>query len=326
MKKKIEALLSSSEKMARDVIENVTQVVDQNDDGKFDTEDVAAIAGSLGNVMKTHGQAIKESAEEKARQYEEYTLKPVFVDTLTEDEFKMSKFVRIAERDKKHAESEVCQGSIGYEDYHNGYRVVTIFSDSIKSFDLVFHPDNDCEFYYVDPSDSKRYIALDDYFNYLKVVRVNELKRIAQALGAKYYKITYKEEKVSFSSKKANVDAVVAKVGKTNAAHDDESRKYSRIEIEAEASFPGKSPVEPELKYLKKDDSIKTLITMRMDPSSPMKKEKYKIQLSQSTDLKRKDAVKIDGVLKGLKCTGDASVASEANNETRRFLEYDIEF
>ena len=82
MKKKIETLLSSSEKMARDIIENVTQAIDQNDDGKFDTEDVAAIAGSLGNMVKTHGQAIKESAEEKVRQHEEHVLKPVFVDKL----------------------------------------------------------------------------------------------------------------------------------------------------------------------------------------------------------------------------------------------------
>ena len=65
---------------------------------------------------------------------------------------------------------------------------------------------------------------------------------------------------------------------------------------------------------------------MRMDSNSPMTNETYKISLSQGTDMKQKEAAKIDGVLKGLKCNGDASVAAEANNETRRFLEYDIEF
>ena len=326
MKKRIESLLANSEKMARDVIDNVTQAIDQNDDGKLDAEDVSVIAESLGNAMKTHTKAIKESAEEKARQYEEYTLRPVFVGTLSEDEFKMSKFVRITERDKKRAESEVCQGSIGYEDYHNGYRVVTIFEDSIEPFGLTFYPDNDCEFYYVDPSDSKRYIALDEYFEYLKAVRVDELGRIAKALGAKHYSITYKEEKTSFSNKKAKAKAAAAKVGDVDAEHDLDNRKYSRVEIKDKASFPGKPPVKPELKYLKDDNHIKTLIAMRMDSSSPLFHKTYEIRLNQSTDMKKKEAAKIDGVLKGLKCNSEASVAVEANNETRRFLEYDIEF
>lgn len=51
MKKKIETLLSSSGKVARDMIDNVAQAVDQNDDGKFDAEDVSVIAESLGNAM-----------------------------------------------------------------------------------------------------------------------------------------------------------------------------------------------------------------------------------------------------------------------------------
>lgn len=326
MKKKIETILASSEKAAREVIESVTQTVDQNEDGKFDAEDVSVIAESLGNVMKTHTQAIKDSAEEKARQYEKHILKPVFVDTLTKEDFKMSKLVRITERDKKRAESEVCQGSIGFIDVHNDYRVVTIYSDSIEPFGLNFYPDNDCEFYYVDPSDSKRYIALDDYFEYLKIVRVDELGKIAQALGAKNYRIIYKEEKTSFSNKKVKAKATASKAGNADAEHDHENRKYSAVEIKDKASFPGKPPVEPELKYLQSEEHIKTLIAMRMDPSSPLFHKTYEIRLSQCTDMKKKDAVKIDGVLKGLKCAGDTSVAVAANNETRKFLEYEIEF
>ena len=36
--------------------------------------------------------------------------------------------------------------------------------------------------------------------------------------------------------------------------------------------------------------------------------------------------IKIDAVLKGLKYSGNATVTSEAKNESRRYLEYDIEF
>ena len=59
MKKKIEAILSNTEKAARDVIDNVTQAVDQNDDGKFDTED--AVAFSAGTLL--FRTAIQESKD-----------------------------------------------------------------------------------------------------------------------------------------------------------------------------------------------------------------------------------------------------------------------
>ena len=42
--------------------------------------------------------------------------------------------------------------------------------------------------------------------------------------------------------------------------------------------------------------------------------------------MKESDAVKIDAVLKGLKCSGNTTVVSELRNEARRYLEYDIEF
>ena len=42
--------------------------------------------------------------------------------------------------------------------------------------------------------------------------------------------------------------------------------------------------------------------------------------------LKEKDALKIDAVLKGMKCAGNATVVSEVQNESRRYLEYEIDF
>lgn len=59
----------------------------------------------------------------------------------------MPHFIRVTERDKKRAESEVCQGAIGY------------------------------------------------WSDYLKQVRISELQKIAQDLGAKHFRVTYKEEK-----------------------------------------------------------------------------------------------------------------------------------
>ncbi len=39
-----------------------------------------------------------------------------------------------------------------------------------------------------------------------------------------------------------------------------------------------------------------------------------------------KDAVKIDAVLKEMKVSASTSIESEAKNEARRLLEYEIEF
>lgn len=37
-------------------------------------------------------------------------------------------------------------------------------------------------------------------------------------------------------------------------------------------------------------------------------------------------ALKIDAVLKGMKCAGNTTVVSEVQNEARRYLEYEINF
>ena len=200
MAKKInlKELASDVMKTGRNLIDNAIQSADQNDDGKFDMEDVSVIAKSVGNSVKQGTIALKGSVDEQARLLELKTLQPIFPDALDSTEFLMPKFIRVADRDKKHAESEVCQGSIGYTSNSKGFQYVNIFRDSIDYFGLMFYPDSDYEFYYVDPSDRDRYVALDEYFSYLKIARVNELQKIAQDLGAKYFKVTYKEEQTSW--------------------------------------------------------------------------------------------------------------------------------
>lgn len=331
-KAKLGAFVANTGKKAKDLLDTAIQSVDQNDDGKVDFADVSVIAEVMGNTVKKGTQALKESAEEKARLLELKTLQPIFptsvenAASLDDPSFLMPKFISITDRDKKHAESEVCQGSIGYVSNQKGLRIVNIFRDSIDAFGLTFYPDSDSEFYYVNPCDCNHYIALDDYFNYLKIVRINELKKIAQDLGAKRFTVTYKEEQVSFSSKKAKVGVKITAVGAANVDHSSAEKKYSKVEIASEMSFPGHPPVSPQLKYLQKDPNIQTLVSMRMDETAPLMHEKYVFQLSQSSGMKEADAVKLDAVLNSLNCSGNATVVSEVQNEARRYLEYDIEF
>lgn len=327
-KMKFGALASGAGKVAKDLVGKAVQAVDQNDDGKLDFADFTIIGESMGNTVKKGAQAVKENAEERARSLELKSLRPIFPASLDDANFLMPKFIRIVDRDKKRAESEVCQGSIGYESNQKGLYIANIFRDSIEVFGLIFYPDCDCEFYYIDPSERDRYIALDEYFSYLKISRVNELKKIAQDLGAKHFKITYKEEQTSFSEKKMKIKSHIKAAAATTADAERESsqKKYTTIEVAAEMEFPGHMPIEPKLKYLQRDPSIQTLIAMRMDASAPLLHEKFMLKMSNSSGMKESDAVKIDAVLKGLKCSGNATVASEARNEARRYFEYDIEF
>ncbi|WP_373128147.1 hypothetical protein [Dielma fastidiosa] len=325
-KTKFETLVSSAGKKAKNLLDNAVQVVDMNEDGKFDFTDVSVIAESMGSTVKKSTLIMKENAEERANLLELKALRPIFPESLDCADFIMPKFIRVIERDKKHTESDVCQGSIGYESDLKGLHIVNVFRDSYEAFGLIFYPDYDCEFYYVDPSERNKYIALDEYFSYLKIARVNELKKIAQDLGAKHFKVTYKEEQISFSEKKIKSHIKLTSAGNVGLDHDLSQKKYTTIDVVADMSFPGHAAIKPQLKYLQRDPSIQTLISMRMDENAPLLHEKFILKMSNSLGMKETDAVKIDAVLNALKCSGNATVASEAKNELRRYFEYDIEF
>ena len=323
------SFVSSAGKAAKGLLNRsadlAAKVADQNGDGKFDLQDVSIMADSMGNAMKKGAQAIRANAEEFSRQQELKALAPVFRETLDDVGFSMPKFIRIAQRDKKHAESEVCQGSIGFYSEQKGIRLLNIFQDSLSDFGLSFYPDRDCEFYYVDPTDRDHYIALDDYFSHLKVARVNELQKIAQDLGAKHFTVTYKEERTSFSSRDAK-GKISTPAGGAEVIQDCSEQKFSTVEIAAKNDFPGHAPVMPQLRYLQRDPSIQALVAMRMNPSAPLLHQTYLLKMSNSSGMKESDAIKIDAILKGMKCVGNATVASEAKNESRRYLEYEIVF
>lgn len=306
--------------------EKTIHAVDQNDDGKFDMDDVSVAAGAVGEAMKKGAEAVKESAEESRKRMELLALQPIFPDTLDQSEFVMSKFIRVTERDKRHAESDVCQGSIGFLSDKGGLRVVNIFEDSLDAFGLTFYPYYDCEFYYVNPTDRNNYIALDEYFSYLKTVRINELQRVAQSLGATHFKVTYKEERTSFSENKGKAHIKVPQLAKADAEHTVSEKKYSMVDVAAEMYMDGHAPQAPELVYLQRDDNVQNLIHLRMTGGEGFHHHKISIQMSNSSGIKESDAIKIDAVLKGLKVSGNATVASEARNESRRYLEYEIDF
>ncbi len=72
--------------------------------------------------------------------------------------------------------------------------LLNVFTDSIQDYKLSFYPNAHNRFYYVDPSNKNLYIALDNCYDYLKIARVSELQSVVQSLGAKHFKVSYKEQ------------------------------------------------------------------------------------------------------------------------------------
>lgn len=318
--------LSKAKELAGKVVDKTKEMIDRNDDGKLDMEDVSVVADAVSEGVMKGAAAMLEAADNSRKEMELKLLNPIFEHTLQETDFLMSKLIRVTDRDKRHTESDVCQGSIGYLLDKGGLRIVNIFNDSIDAFGLTFYPNVYSEFYYVNPTDRDNYISLDNYFEYMKTVRVNELQRVAQDLGAKHFKVTYKEENAYFSNNKSNAGAKVNKAKEAEASFELEETKSSKTYVAAEMNLEGHDPVEPKLVYLAKDDSVNTLIHMRMTEGSKFHSHKISIKLSSASGIKESDAIKIDAVLKGLKVVGNATVANEVRNESRRSLEYEIDF
>lgn len=302
------------------------EAIDQNADGKLDMQDVSKLAGALRNSVQKTAMNLKETADQKALELEKKALMPIFDEDIDSAGFALTKMLRICEPDKRRLESEVCRGSIGFMSEQKDINVVNIFRANKDKLGITFYPDDGYEFYYVDPRDRDRYIALDEYFAYLKLERVNELQRLAQDLGAKHFRVTYKEEKTSFTMDRQNLNAKIVKLqAAVNKA--EEERNFTTVEIAAEMECPGHEPVMPTaLNYLKNDSSIQNLIAMRMDKTSPLSHQKFTIKMSNSSGIKENDAMKIDAALKTFKCAGNYTVVNEAMNEAKRYLEYEIDF
>lgn len=298
--------------------------IDQNNDGKFDIKDVSVMAETVKDTVGKNARILKETIDEKVSELELKVLQPIFEDTLCSDKFAFPKFVRITERDKKYTGKDGCKKSIGYWSEQKGIRMINIFRDSVEFFDLSFYPNPEEEFYYADPCECKKYIVLDEYFNYLKQVRVGELQMIAQELGAKHFRVVYKEEKKSVLEKVFHA-AGTLKVIDSEVSQDSREKKYNNIEIASEMEFVEHAPQKPELKYLKHDPTINSLIEMRMKEHS-VKHQKLVLKLSNSSGLKESEAMKVDAALKMIRLGTNSNILKEAQRESRRSLEYEIDF
>lgn len=272
---------------------------DQNGDGKFDKEDVARIAGAVGDATRKNAKRFGAFLKRRADRHDLKTLRPVFEQDLAGVNFALIGLLRVCDRDDRRENSDVCRGAVGYYTEGGNLRVLNIYRDCVSRYGLRLLPDMRQEVYFADPVEPNTYIALGEYFGYLRTARINELQRTAQALGAQHIDIFYTEPEQYGEAPGVNVATI---------------------------DMSGHKPCEPQLHYLKDDTGVQTLIAMRMEDGELFKYQHNSIKLSNSSGLKEIDARMIDKALRKVKCKGSTSVSTEAARESRAYLEYVIYF
>lgn len=301
---------------AKDV---VVQAVDQNGDGKLDLEDVKLV----GEQVKHETKKIVDIAQEKMNAQKVKSLNPFYSSDL--EKTTLPKLVQIVARDKNYDENSLCKGSIGFMSDNKTMPLLNVFSDSIQDYKLSFYPDEHNRFYYVDPSNERLYIALDNYYDYLKIARVSELQSVAQSLGAKHFKVSYKEQTESYINKKGVLK------GKGNGVQAEakqtvDTKSRYKMNIESEMYFSGHQPFQPVLQYLNNDPAINCLISMRMAEEGDFQKQNLEIKLSDSSGLNKELSTKIDDVLSKFKFKLETSKSQQFKKESNSSLIYEIEF
>ncbi len=324
---------------------SVMHAVDRNGNGKIDAEDfgltrenlegageaVKGAAIAAGHGLKAGSAAMSQAFAEARLELDLKNLKPVFPDTLpfTDGDVAVAQpsIVSVVARDKRRSESEVCRGAVGYYQSAKGYELLNLYEDYIPQLKLAFYPTAAKGVFLADPYQRGVYIALDEYFDFIRKALVNELEVVAQDLGAKHVRISFKEDKKSLAAQKVKATAKtqMESVSTERATSVDE---FSSVEIAADVRFSGHtSPVVPPLVYFKNESDIVKLVRMRTsDGSNKIESKTYRFQCNRLFGAKEEDSAQISAILSGIKCTGSVSFSQNVQRESRTILEYSIEF
>lgn len=310
--------IKSSFSMAKDKAAVVTDVAKEKAKDGLDVAREKAKDGS-------------EKANEMKNDLQKAIYKPLDVDMLLDDDFAPPLIARLLDKNP-HASKESCKDAIGFNSVIAKNSVMELVKGLYPEDRFNFYPNLSGQIYLRNPYVKNMYIALNSYFEYIKKARVAELEMIADKLGAKYVKISYKESEKKFVSMEAGAKAEYGgTIGqkkaqyKENAKIDIDQSRLREIEVASKNEFKGHSdPVRPELVYFKNEDSIERLIESRM--ANNITSKTYMIKYNQSSDLNIALAAGIDAVLGKLKMGENASVKSEVERENRMYLEYEIRF
>lgn len=293
-------------------------------------------AAKIGNITKkaaiTVADNVKEGSEqlgEKLGQlkYENDKRKfcPIYKEDVLDSSFVLPSLIRIVEYDKR-KENKACEGAIGFLTGKE-VKILNIYREFIDLLNINFYPLVEETIYHVDPCFDKNYIKLDEYFVYLKKVRVDELIEIAQNLGAKHVEIVLKVTRKSMNNHKRTVNARSLVVN-GEVTELKSNREVINIDVAAKIDFLGNEmPVKPKVRYFKNESDINSLIKMRLNSNeNKLLSKTYSFQYGNSSGIDTNYAQKIDESLTDANIKINHSILNESLTENNTILEYSISF
>lgn len=332
-----DVLKEESNEVSKIESDEIPQEKEDDPDFKETIKKAAELVGEAANVVGDFAGAQLKNAknifEKVSKDFEENRSKqilkkysPVRLEEIQTIEY--PGLIHIVDFDKRR-DIEECKEAIAFQQDINHVGVLDVYKDYSEQLGLQFYPEESVGAYIVHPADSKMYIEVNEYFKYLEEARVAELKSIAQALGATYFKVTIIEEQTEMDEKKRKGGFGVG-VGKekaeVEASKTNSASEYKEIRIAAESTYPGKEPVRPELKLWANSAAIRNLVEQRLSPDNPLLSEAFRLDYNSSTSFTSQEAANIDGALKSIKFKAKASISEQVRRANKRKFEYRIEF
>lgn len=281
---------------------------------------------------KEGARIISEQVAEAKYEFDKKTINPIKLEEINNPEYTMPSLLQLIEYDKKMA-NPVCKDALGFQEKIKDKPILCLLNKYADDLEIEFYPYKTETIYYKNPYIENMYLQLDSYFKYIEDAKVHELEQIAQCLGAKKVKISFKEVKKSLVSntakKQGKIKIPFNKHSSTAVSANQNSieKEFSDIKIASEIEFDGgKLPSEPELVYFKGDRDITTLVKMRLEPENTIKSKVYEFLCGTGKEMQQKEAASIDFILEKKGLTGNVSIVSEVQAEQRKILEYKIEF
>lgn len=293
------------------------------------TEEIKNKATQFKSEIATKQAENKVIAMEKKKADDFKKFAPIFERDISEDELLTERVIRIVNYDAR-LENEVCKNSVGFYEISADRKMPTFYTKFAQKLGLTFYPQLSESVFIADPCIAGKYIEIDEYYNYMKQARVNELTIVAQALNAKSISIKLKATEKSKSKTSIAANANIASLVNANGNVDNNSKDSKSVEIWAsttfKAAFWNGGPVMPQLLYFRNESDINALIQMVLTSKSKLTERTYSMKASSSSGMTKNEALSIASVIKHLKCNIGANFSKCAENESDAVIEYTIKF
>ena len=316
---KLSGILASVKNVAEKVSEKAASAA----------EEVKSTAIQLKDDALAKQAERKITVAEKKRQDDLIKLAPIFKEDISNNELLTERVIRIVNYDPR-LENDVCKDSVGFYEKTDDRKMPTIYSKFVPDLGLSFYPQLSESIFISDPCIAGKYIEIDEYFNYMKQVRVNELTLVAQSLGAKSVTIELKSTSNSKSLFSKSTQAKMGPVFDGDYKQQGNNTNSNSIEIWAQTTFKtalwNGGPTTPTLLYFRNESDISSLIQMVLVNRSKVTERKYSMKASSSSGISLNEAMSIAGTMKKIKCGAGANFVKSAENESKAFLDYTIVF